>query len=100
MQTVTAAMKLKDAWKKSYEKLDRIRKSGDVNLPTKVCSVKAVVSHSSRMDVRARSHRAPRVRVRLYVKELMLLTAVLEKILESPLDSKEIKPVHLKRSQS
>ena len=50
MRTVTAAMKLKDAWKKSYETLDRIRKSRDVHLPTKVCSVKAVVSHSSCMD--------------------------------------------------
>ena len=42
------------------------------------------------MDVRARSLR------RLCVKELMLLTVVLEKILESPLDCKEIQPVHPK----
>ena len=30
----------------------------------------------------------------------MLLSVVLEKILESPLDCKEIKPVHPKRDQS
>ena len=46
------------------------------------------------MDVRARSLK------RLCVKELMLLTVVLEKILESPLDCKEIKPVHPKGNQS
>ena len=46
------------------------------------------------MDVRARSLR------RLCVKELMLLIVVLEKILESPLDCKEIKPVHPKGNQS
>ena len=39
------------------------------------------------MDVRAGLHR------RLRAKELMPLTVVLEKTLESPLDSKEIKPV-------
>ena len=31
---------------------------------------------------------------------MMLLSVVLEKILESPLDCKEIKPVHPKRDQS
>ena len=33
-------------------------------------------------------------------RELMLLTVVLEKTLESPLDCKEIQPVHPKRDQS
>ena len=37
---------------------------------------------------------------RLSAKELMLLTVVLEKILESPLDCKEIQPVHSERDQS
>ena len=44
------------------------------------------------------------VRVGLYGKlsaeELMFLTVVLEKTLESPLDCKEIQPVHLKGNQS
>ena len=33
-------------------------------------------------------------------EELMLLTVVLEKTLENPLDSKEIQPVNLKGNQS
>ena len=36
---------------------------------------------------------------RLSAEELMLLTVVLEKTSESPLDSKEIKPVNLKGDQ-
>ena len=42
----------------------------------------------SRMDVRVGLWR------KLSAKELMLRTAVLEKTLESPLDCKEIQPVH------
>ena len=34
------------------------------------------------------------------LEELMLLNCVLEKTLESPLDCKEIKPVHSKGDQS
>ena len=37
---------------------------------------------------------------RLSAEELMLLTVVLEKTLESPLDCKEIQPVHPKGDQS
>ena len=45
MLMVIAAMKLKDtfSWKKSYDQLDSILKSRDVNLPTKVHLVKALV---------------------------------------------------------
>ena len=46
------------------------------------------------MDVRAGLLR------KLSPKELMLLNVVLEKILESPVDYKEIQPVHPKRDQS
>ena len=56
--------------------LDSIFKSRDITLPTKVCLVKALVF------------------LRLSAEELMLLTVVLEKTLESPLDCKEIQPVH------
>ena len=38
-------------------------------------------------------------RKKLTVEELMLLNCVLEKTLESPLDYKEIKPVHPKGNQ-
>ena len=37
---------------------------------------------------------------RLSAEELMLLTVVLEKTLESPLDCKEIQPVHPKGDES
>jgi len=37
---------------------------------------------------------------KLSAEEFMLLNCVLEKTLESPLDSKEIKPVHPKGNQS
>ena len=42
LQMVTAAMKLKDGWKKSYDQLS-ILKSKDITLPTKVHLVKAMV---------------------------------------------------------
>ena len=46
------------------------------------------------MDVRVGLQR------KLSAKELMLLNVVLEKTLESPLDCKEIQPVHPKGDQS
>ena len=46
------------------------------------------------MDVRVGPQR------RLRAKELMLLTVVLKKTLEVPLDFKEIQPVHPKGDQS
>ena len=46
------------------------------------------------MDVRVGPERKPSA------KELVLLTVVLEKTLESPLDCKEIQPVHPKGDQS
>ena len=46
------------------------------------------------MDVRVGLRR------KLSAKKLMLLTVVLEKTLESPLDCEEIQPVHPKENQS
>ena len=46
------------------------------------------------MDVRVGLQR------KLSAEELMLLSCVLKKTLESPLDSKEIQPVHPKKDQS
>ena len=43
LQMVTAAMKLKDPWRKVMTNLDSILKSRDITLPTKVCLVKAMV---------------------------------------------------------
>ena len=43
VQTMTAAMKLKDtSWKESYDKPRRILKSRDITLQTKICLVEAM----------------------------------------------------------
>ena len=59
-------------------------------MPTKVCLVKAlvfpVVMYGCESWTIKKAER----------RELMLLTVVLEKTLESPLDCKEIQPVHPK----
>ena len=74
--------------------LDSIFKSRDITLPTKVRLVKAmvfpVVMHGCESwTVKKAEHR------RIDAK-----TVVLEKTLESPLDYKEIQPVHPKGYQS
>ena len=44
LQKVTAVMKLKHThWKKVMTNLDRLLKSRDISLPTKVCLIKAMV---------------------------------------------------------
>ena len=73
---------------------DSILKSRGVTLPTKVCLVKASF-FNSRVWMWELDHQkswAPKSRC--------FWTVVLEKILESPLDSKEIKSVSPKRNQS
>ena len=74
--------------------LGRVLKSRDITLPTKVHVVKAMVLPVVSRDVRVGPYR------KLSVEELILLTVVLAKTLESPLDCKEIKPVHPKGNQS
>ena len=74
--------------------LDSILRSRDISLPTKVCLVKAMVVPVVCMDVIIGLYR------KLSAKELMLLNCVVQKILASPLDSKEIKPVNPKGNQS
>ena len=75
--------------------LDSILKSRDITLPTKVCPVKVVVfpvvMHGCESwTIKKAEHR------RIDAFEL----CVLEQTLESPLDCKEIQPVHPKRDQS
>ena len=67
--------------RKAMTNLDGILKSRDITLPTKVCLVKAMV-----------------LPVVMYRCESW--TIKLEKTLESPLDCKEIHPVHPKGNQS
>ena len=81
-------------WKKSYDHLDSILKSRDITLPTKVCLVKAivfpvVVYGCESWTIKKAEHRTTDA-----------LELWLEKTLESPLDCKEINPVHPKGNQS
>jgi len=77
----------------SSSRLDSIFKSRDITLPTKVRLVKAMFFLWSCVDVRVGLWR------RLSAKELMLLNCGVEKTLESPLDCKEIQPVHSEGDQ-
>ena len=63
--------------------LDSILKSTDITLPTKVRLVKAMISYKESW----------------VMKNWCFWTVVLEKTLESPLDSNEIKPVNHKGNQ-
>ena len=81
--------------RKVMANLDSTLKSRDIALPTKVCIVKAMVFSSTHV-----------LMWQLYLKEGWVLknwwfwTMVLEKTHESPLDSKESKPVNPKGNQS
>ena len=80
--------------RKVMTNLHSILKSRDVTLPTKVHLVKAmvfpVVIQLWELDYKER----------WVLKNWCFWTVVLEKTLESPLDCKEIKPVHPKGNQS
>ena len=81
-------------WRKVLTNLESILKSWDSTLPTKVCLVKAmvfpVVMYGCELD--CEESWAP--------KNWCFWTVVLEKTLESPLDYKEIQPIHPKGNQS
>ena len=85
-------MKLKDApWKESYDKPRQCIKSRDITLPTKVRAVKAMVFPVVLYYLWELDHKegwAPR--------NWCFQTVALEKILESPLDTREINQVILK----
>ena len=76
--------------KKTMTNLDSILKSRDITLSTKVRLVKAMVFQWSCMDVRVGLEES------WVPKNWCFWTVVLEKTLESPLDFKEIQPVHPK----
>ena len=70
--------------------LDSVLKSKDITLPTKICIVKetdfpVVMYGFESWTIKKAEHRK---------------IVVLEKTLESPLDSREIQPVHPKGDQS
>ena len=80
--------------RKTMINVGSILKSRDITWPTKVCLVKAVVFPVVMCGCESWTVR------KLSTKELMLLTVLLEKTLESPLVRKEVKPVHPKGDQS
>ena len=75
---------------KSMTNLDSLLKSRDITLPTQVQLVKAMAS-CSHVWMWELDHKEGWV-----LKNWWFWTVVLEKTLESPLDNKEIKPVHPK----
>ena len=81
--------------RKVMTNLDSIFKSRDITLPTKVHLVKAMVIPVVMYGCESWTVKKAECR-RIDAFELW----VLEKILESPLDCKEIQPVHLKANQS
>ena len=80
--------------RKAMTNLDSILKSRDITLPTKVRLVKAMFFQLSCMDVGELDYKES------WVPKNSCFWMVLEKTFESPLDCKEIKPVHLEENQS
>ena len=76
--------------RKVMTNLDSIFKSRDITLPTKVCLVKAMVFSSGYVWMWELDYKES------WAQNWCFWTVVSEKTLESPLDSKEIQPVHLK----
>ena len=72
--------------------LDNILKSRDITLSTKVCLVKAMVFPVVMYGCESWTVKKP--------EHQRIDALVLEKTLESPLDCKEIQPVHPKGDQS
>ena len=81
--------------RKALTNLNNVLKSRDTTLPTKVCLVKAMVFSSSHLWMWELDHTEGWA-----LKNWCFWTVVLEKTLESPLDSKEIQLVHPKGNQS
>ena len=78
-------------WKESYDQLKSILKSRDITLPTKVRLVNAMVFPVVMLWMWELDYKES-----WEPKKWCFWTVVLEKTLESPLDCKEIQPVHLK----
>ena len=93
---VSAAMKSKDACscKKAMTYLDSILKSRDITLLTKIHLVKAMV-----FPLVMNGCESWTIKKRWVLKNWCFWTVMLEKTLKSPLDCKEIQPVHPKGNQ-
>ena len=96
LQMVTAAMKLKDTpWKKSYDQPRQHIKKQRHYFVNKGPSSQGYGFSSSHVWVWELDYKKSWV-----LKNWCFWTVVLEKTLESPLDCKEIQPVHPKGNQS
>ena len=96
LRMVTAAMKLKDApWKKSYDKPKQHIKRQRHSFANKGPCSQSYGLSSSHVWIWELVYKESWA-----LKNWCFWTVVLEKILESPLDCKEIKPVNLKGNQS
>ena len=81
-------------WRKAKTNLDRVLKSRDITLPTKVCIVKRYGVSSSYVQIWELDHKEGQV-----PKNWWFWIVMLEKTLESPLNSKEIKLINSKGNQ-
>ena len=81
--------------RKAMTNLDSILRSRDITLPMKVHLVKAMVFSSSHLWIWELVYKKSWA-----LKNWCFWTVVLEKTLESPLDFKEVQPVHPKGDQS
>ena len=81
-------------WKKSYDQLRSILKSRDITLLTKVCNSQSYGFSSSHVQRWELDHKEGWV-----LKNWCFQIVLLEKTLQSPLDSKETKPVNPKGNQ-
>jgi len=81
--------------RKVMTKLNSLLKSRDITLPTKVCLVKIMVFPAVMYGCESWA-----IKKSWTVKNWCFWTVVLEKTLESPLDCKDIQPVHPKGNQS
>ena len=81
--------------RKVMTNLDSILKSRDITLPTKVLPVQAMFFSSSHVWMWELDYKESWV-----PKDWCFWTVVLEKTLESPLDCKDIQPIHPKGDQS
>ena len=97
LQMVTAAMKLRHLLlgRKAMRNLDSMLKSRDITLLTKVHLVKNYSFSSNLVRMWELDHKESWA-----LKNWCFWTVVLEKTLESPLNSKEINPINPKGNQS
>ena len=95
LQMVTEAMKLKDTWKESYEQPRQHIKKQRLYFANKGPSIQGYGFSSGHVWMWELDHIE-----RWAPKNWSFWTVMLEKTLESPLDCKQIQPVHPKGDQS